>query len=268
MLIFDKQGNLLFCDVSSRKVYRLTPDKKLTTITTFDKLRPGGLAFHKDGRLFIAAIDLSDNTGAIVAVNPDGSGMQNIIAPEAGYLPNDLVFDDRGGFYFTDFKGNSTQAKGGVYYASPDFSSIKVVLPNLAMANGIALSPNGKELWVTEFGRNLLHRISLTDATTINTIGTGIAYHFIGTAPDSMRSDANGNLYVALYGQGRVLVFNPFGIPIGQVLLPEREHGHNLLSTSLAISPTVNDLYVVTSDGDKGKGATVFQAKVFGKGLP
>ncbi|ODS80878.1 MAG: lactonase, partial [Cytophagaceae bacterium SCN 52-12] len=163
--VFDREGNLLFCDVTGRRVLRLTPDKELSTIVTFDKLHPGGLAFHKDGRLFVAAIDLADHSGTIVAVNPDGSGMQNIIAPEAGYLPNDLVFDRQGGFYFTDFKGTATEPRGGVYYVSPDFATVTPVLPNLALANGVALSPDGKDLWVTEFGRNLLHRVRLADAT-------------------------------------------------------------------------------------------------------
>lgn len=222
--IFDRSGNMLFCDVSGRRVLSLTQDKRLSTVVTLDALSPG-LAFHKDGRLFIAALDLGKSVGAIVAVKPDGSAMQTIIPPEAGYMPNDLVFDAQGGFYFTDFRGTSTEPKGGVYYVSPDLSTIKPVLPHLAMANGVALSPDGKELWTTEFGRNLLHRIELADATTITPIGSAVAYHFTGPAPDSMRVDADGNLYVAIYGQGRVLAFNRNGIPIGQVLLPGRERG-------------------------------------------
>ena len=136
------------------------------------------------------------------------SGMQAVVPTEAGYLPNDLVFDSNGGFYFTDFRGISTDPKGGVYYVSSDFKTITPVLPHLAMANGIALSPNGGELWATEFSRNLLHRIELSSQTTIATIGTAIPYHFTGPAPDSMRADSDGNVYVAMYGQGRVLVFN------------------------------------------------------------
>ena len=265
---FDRDGNLLFCDVSGRRVLRLTPDKRLSTLVSLDQLGPGGLAIHKDGRVFIAGMDLTKGVGSILAVEPDGSGMRTVVPPEAGYMPNDLVFDARGGFYFTDFRGASTDPKGGVYYVSPDFGTITPVLPRLAMANGVALSPNGKELWATEFSRNLLHRVELADATTATPIGTAIPYHFTGPAPDSMRADADGNLYVAMYGQGRVLVFNTNGIPIGQVLLPGRDEGHNLLSTSMVIRPGTKDLYIVTNDGTRGQGATIFHARAFEKALP
>jgi lactonase len=266
--IFDRSGNLLFCDASARRVLRLTPARQLSTVVTLDALSPGGLALHPDGRLFIAALDIPNSRGAIFAVHPDGSDLQAIVPPVAGYMPNDLAFDTKGGFYFTDFKGNATEPKGGVYYTAPDLTTIRPVLPNLAMANGLALGPDGKTLWATEFGRNLLHRIELSDATTIAPIGSAIAYHFTGPAPDSMRADADGNVYVAMYGQGRVLAFNRNGIPIGQVLLPGRDAGHNLASTSLAIDPRRNDLYAVSSDMDKGQGATVFHTKSFSRGLP
>jgi len=266
--IFDREGNLLFCDVSGKRVLRLSPTKQLSIVATIENLSPGGLAFHPDGRLFIAALDLNRNLGAIFAVKPDGTGMQTIIAQDAGFMPNDLVFNKQGGFYFSDFKGISTEPKGGIYYVSPELSPPVVVLPHLSMANGVTLSPDGKTLWATEFGRNLLHRIDLANATTIATISSSIPYRFTGPSPDSMRVDADGNVYVAIYGQGRVMVFNQIGIPIGQVLLPGREQGHNLLSTSLAIDPNTNTLYSVTSDGDKGQGATIFNAKVFTHGLP
>lgn len=187
-------------------------------------------------------------------MNQDGSELQTIIPPEAGYLPNDLVFDAEGGFYFTDFKGTAPEPAGGVHYTSPDFSTVTPVLPNLAMANGIVLSPGGKSLWATEFGRNLLHRIHLTDANTIAPIGSAIAYRFVGPAPDSMPVDVDGNVYVAIYGQGRVLAFNRNGIPIGQVLLPGRDDGHNLASTSLAIDPDATTSTPSATMGDPQPG--------------
>lgn len=66
------------------------------------------------------------------------------------------------------------------------------------MANGLALSPEGKTLWATEFGRNLLHRIELADATTIAPLGSAVACHFTGRAPDSVRADADGNLHMTI----------------------------------------------------------------------
>ena len=265
---FDRDGNLLFCDVSGRRVVRLTPDRRLSTVISLDQLGPGGIAIHKDGRIFIAAMDIAKGIGAVLAVEPDGSGMRTIVPPGSGTMPNDLVFDARGGFYFTDFRGASTDPKGGVHYVSPDFGTVTPVLPRLAMANGVALSPDGRELWATEFSRNLLHRVELADATTATPFGTAVPYHFTGPAPDSMRADADGNLYVAMYGQGRVLAFSRNGIPIGQVLLPGRDEGHNLRSTSVAIRPGTDDLIIVTNDGEGGQGATIFHARAFAKALP
>lgn len=128
---FNRDGNLLFCDVSGSRVVRLTPDKHLSVVVSEKQVSPGGIAIHKDGRIFIAAINLVERTGTIIAVNPDGAERQTIVPLEAGYMPNDLVFDGDGGLYFTDFRGTSTEPKGGVYYISPDLKTITPVLPHL-----------------------------------------------------------------------------------------------------------------------------------------
>lgn len=264
---FDRAGDLLFTDAGTGRVLRLTPDRRLTTVVPANALNLGGLAIHRDGRIFAAGTG-GFKRGSIVSVRPDGSDMRTVIPSEAGYVVNDLVFDAEGGFYFTDFRGTSTDPKGGVYYVAPDLKTVTPILPNLALANGVALSPDGKTLWVTEFGRNLLHRVDLADATTPTPLGTTVAYHFAGPAPDSMRADSDGNLYVALYGQGRVLAFNRNGIPIGQVLLPGRDAGHNLRSTSMALRPGNDELFIVTNDGTGGQGSTIFHARAFAKALP
>jgi transposase InsO family protein len=124
---------------SLTQALRLTPDKRLSTVVRLNGVGPGGLAIHKDGRIFIAAMNMVRGTGLIVAVKPDGTGMQTIVPATAGYMPNDLVFDAHGGLYFSDFRGISTEPKGGAYYASADVKTITPVLPHLAMANGIAL---------------------------------------------------------------------------------------------------------------------------------
>jgi lactonase len=264
---FDRAGDLLFADAGTGRIFRLTGTRQLSTVVPANGLNLGGLAVHRDGRIFAAGTG-GLRRGSIVSVRPDGSDMRTIVPPDAGYVVNDLVFDAEGGFYFTDFRGTSTDPKGGVYYVAPDHETVTPVLPNLAMANGVALSPDGKVLWATEFGRNLLHRVELANPTTPKPIGTAVPYRLTGPPPDSMRVDSDGNVYVAVYGQGRVLAFNRNGIPIGQVLLPGRDQGHNLLSTSLALKPGTDELFIVASDGDGGQGSNIFRARGFAKALP
>jgi lactonase len=266
---FDRDGNLLFVEVFGGRVFRLSPDKQLTTVVSENSRGSAGLAIHKDGRVFVAGLgNFKDIGGSVVVVGPDGSHPQTLIGPEKGYLIDDLVFDANGGFYFSDFRGTTDKPTGGVYYVSPGYKKITPVLSHLAVANGVALSPDGKVLWVGEFSRSLLHRVDLSNATSIAPAGTTVPYRFTGMAPDSMRVDSDGNVYVAMYSQGRVMVFNNLGIPIGQVLIPGREHGHNMLSTSMALRPGTNDLYILSNDANGGEGATIFHTRAFAKALP
>lgn len=266
--IFDAAGNLLFCDVSKRQVLRLTPDKELSVLLELPDLAAGGLAFHQDGRLFMAALDLEKGKGAVLAWSSSTGKIETIIPVESGYWPNDLVFAPDGGFYFSNFKRSAATPPGGVYHVSPDFKTVTPVMPNLDQANGVALSPDGKMLWATEFAKNRLHRAVLTDPVTISPVGAAVPYHFTGITPDSMRVDKNGNVYVALYGQGRIMIFNERGLPIGQILLPERETGKNLVSTSLAINPAENELFVVSSNDEASRPAAIFRAGALSSGMP
>ncbi len=165
-----------------------------------------------------------------------------------------MVFDSKGGFYFTDFRGYSTNPLGGVYYVSPDFRSVTPIIQNISVANGIALSTDEKVLWVTEFTANRLHRIALEDdGVTIQPFGATIPYYFTGhEGPDSCCIDSDDNLYVAMYGQGRVLVFNKRGYPIGQILIPGRDEGHMLRSTHPQFIPGTNQLIICSNDIEMG----------------
>lgn len=264
---FDRAGNLLFVEVFGGQVMKIDAQGKLSVVVPTNELGAAGLAIHKDGRLFVAGLGNFHDTGNLTVYQPDGSGKQVIIPGSKNYLVDDLVFDSTGGFYFTDFRGTSTEPTGGVFYVPADGKTIVPILPKLAIANGIALSPDGKTLWVTEFATALLHRIELKDAETIAPFGEAVVYRFNGPSPDSMRVDQDGNLYVAMYSQGRVLVLNPNGLPIGQILIPGRETGHYLRSTSMALKPETNEVYLVTNDGSLGEGSAIFRARGFAKAL-
>lgn len=263
---FDRQGNLLFVDIFGGRVLCLSPDRSLTTFLSDSSVQPAGIAIHKDGRIFLANLG-NLTAGSILALDPDGSNPQTIVPASAGYIPDDLVFDNEGGFYFTDFKGSSTNPTGGVYHVSPNFENITPILPSMSSANGVTISPDGKVLWATEFCACRLHRVDLENPATVARYGTTVPYHFVGRAPDSMRADADGNVYVAMYNQGRVLAFSPYGIPIGQILLPGCTENRFLKSTSLAFVPGTRDVVIVARDELGGGGSMIFKAQGLAQGV-
>ncbi|TWI62526.1 lactonase [Pseudoduganella lurida] len=264
---FARNGDLFFSNSTAGQLLKMSSDKHLATVAGFGSASIGGTAIHRDGRIFVAVHDKAFTKGWIVALQPDGTHRQTVLAPDRGFIPNDLVFDRGGGIYFTDFRGTSSDPVGGVYYIAPGSAKITPILRHLSRANGIALSPDGATLWVTEHGRNLLHKVDLSGPTTVKPMGTNVPYVFTGPGPDSMRTDSQGNVYVAMIQQGRVLVFAPNGVPTGQILLPQREQGRNLMSASLALSPHSDDLFIVAGDGEAGGGASIFHARASARGV-
>lgn len=269
-LCFDKDGNLLLCEVFGGTIFHVAlPEKKVTTLFQSQKQNPAAVKIHKDGRLFVCYLGDFESSGGIFAVDSEGEQEVPIVSDiDTEYCVDDLVFDSKGGFYFTDFRGYSTNPKGGVYYVSSDYKTITPVIQNLAVANGVALSTDEKTLWVTETNANRLHRIDLLDdGVTIAPFGASIPYHFTGhEGPDSCCIDSDDNLYVAMYGQGRVLVFNKKGYPIGQILIPGRDQGHMLRSTHPAFIPGTDQLIISANDIEMGGDSWLFTAKGFAKG--
>lgn len=263
---FDRQGNLLFVDVYGGRVLRLTPRRELSTLYCEPGLHPAGIAIHQDGRIFVACVGPINargqfDAGSVIVLDPNGRKLDTVVPPSAAHAIDDLVFDREGGFYCTDFRGTSTEAAGALLYVPPDRSGIRTVLPSMCAANGVALSPDDKVVWTTEYCVNRLHRIELAAPGVPARGGISVPYTFAGRAPDSMRTDADGNAYVALNWQARVLVLSPFGIPIGQILLPGREQNKYLKSTSLALVPGSRDLVIVARDVMHGEGAMIFTAR-------
>ncbi len=273
-LIFDRDGNLYLVVVGNGSVLKSAPPyRELTTVYGPSTSRFATVKIHKDGRLFLC--DLGENqgyrgdtTGRIIAMKPDGSDVE-VIVPAGRFTPDDMVFDDKGGIYFTDFKDYtdaSNTASGAVYYVSPDFTTITPVMRTLASPNGIALSKDGRTLWVTETFNQQLHRLALgPDGITLGLYGHMIPYRFSGFGgPDSAIIDDDDNVYVACFGAGKVMVFNALGNLIGQVLIPGREAGYMLSTTTMAIVPGTNDLLIGAGDF-AGRGAWIFRAKTFAK---
>jgi len=273
-LTFDRLGNLYVVVVGDGLVLRSAPPyRELTTVYGPSKSRFGTVKIHRDGRLFLCDLGegqgyRGDATGRIVAMRPDGSGLE-VIVPAGTYTPDDMVFDENGGFYFTDFKDYtdaSNTANGAVYHVSPDYKTITPVIKGLASPNGIALSKDGRTLWVTETFNQALHRLALgPDGIRLSIYGHMIPYRFIGFGgPDSAAIDGDDNLYVACFGGGKVMVFNLLGNLVGQVLIPGRDAGSMLSTTTMAIVPGTDDLIIGAGDF-AGRGAWLYKAKALAR---
>ncbi|MBW2029621.1 MAG: SMP-30/gluconolactonase/LRE family protein [Deltaproteobacteria bacterium] len=262
---FDRQGNLFVSSIFDSRILKITPEKKITTIFTQKGLLPDGIAIHKDGRLFIVCL-----SGKIITINPDGSNLTYIAARHEGRpkVGNDLVFDSKGNFYVTDWTGNIADPTGGVYRFSADHKTVVPVIRNLATPNGIALSPEGNALWVSETSRNRILRLGLLkDGIGLHPIeGTKIPFRFTGVpgGADSNAVDVEGNVYQCIIFQGRALILSKRGIPIANVLVPGRDEGKHLRSTNVAFKPGTDEVFLTTS-GDGG--AWIYKFRGLAKGL-
>lgn len=96
-IVFDRNNNLLFVDVATGRVFKLTPERQLYIVLKENTFGASGLAVHKDGRIFIASVG-DMQRGSVRAIEPNGTGEQMIVAPDAGFLVNDLVFDNQADF--------------------------------------------------------------------------------------------------------------------------------------------------------------------------
>ncbi|VAO31206.1 Lactonase drp35 [Klebsiella pneumoniae] len=92
-IVFDRNNNLLFVDVATGRVFKLTPERQLSIVLKENTFGASGLAVHKDGRIFIASVG-DMQRGSVRAIEPDGTREQMIVATDAGFLVNDLWWRD------------------------------------------------------------------------------------------------------------------------------------------------------------------------------
>ena len=134
--------------------------------------------------------------------------------------PNDIVFDDQGGFWFTDHGKlyGRLMDRGALHYAKADGSFIKEAAFPLFTPNGCGLSPDGKTLYVSETDTGRLWSFPVLGPGELakepwpspgggKFVGNLAGYHRF----DSMAVEANGNICVATLVSGGITVFSPAG---------------------------------------------------------
>jgi len=219
--VWMKDGSVIVVEIESGRIVRVRPDGKKEVVATPGG-GPNGAAIGPDGALYVC------NNGGFIFFEKDGVIMAEGDPPpgyDGGWLdridittgkvtrlydkvdgrrlagPNDIVFDDQGGFWFTDLGkrvGNATY-DGGIFYAKPDGSMIKRVVDRV-YANGIGISPDKKTLYVALTYESLLIAFNITGPGEVEPSamlpGRVVAAFAPRQWPDSFALTADGDVYV------------------------------------------------------------------------
>jgi gluconolactonase len=159
--------------------------------------------------------------------------------------PNDLVMDSKGGIYFSDpqFTADAEKNQPGrnIYYLTPSGEVIRLLEPDaFAMPNGLALSPDGKTLYVNNTYDNEEwwnvdsdkdHFIWAYDVDEDGSIGNGRKFAELlliegvldrgarSSGADGMKVDMEGNVYVGTWAG--LQIFDNEGKSVGIINTPD-----------------------------------------------
>lgn len=193
---WSRDGYLLFSDVPSNRLLQAKPGLPVS-IFRGNTNGASGNAFDSQGRLY------SCETHSRRVTRTDKKGNVEVLAErwqgKRLNAPNDVVVRKDGQVYFTDPAfGNQQDAREvdfyGVYHISPRGELELIAKPN-GRPNGIALSPNGRTLYVSNSDEQNLRAYDLDRNGSAS--NERILVSHIEGVPDGVRTDEQGNIYVA-----------------------------------------------------------------------
>ena len=197
----------------------------------------GGFEWHegRDGRVFPGEQPANYTGGRIERVDLKTGAVETLYEACNGERlkgPNDLVFDQTGGFWFTDHGKTSprTRDRTGVFYAAADGSRIEEVIFPMEAPNGIGLSPDEKTLYVAETptGRLWAYAIASPGALDVDVPRRMLAQRPDFHMFDSLAVDASGNVCVATLITGGITSHSPDGSTVEFFAMPD------VLTTNIA----------------------------------
>jgi len=217
-------GRLLFTDIPAETIYELGVNG---TISEF--LKPSGFAnglmYGGHGRLFVCQMEgkLSsiDLTSRQLTVLADKYQEMRFNAP------NDLVADHDGGIYFTDPRYRAPepwpQTVEAFYYRSVE-GAVARMGHGMQAPNGIALSPDGKTLYVIPSMQSAMMAYPVEGPGKLGTGRVFCQLQQVGEETDGggdgLAVDSGGNLYIT--SAAGIQIFSAAGELLGIVRVPEQ----------------------------------------------
>ncbi len=266
-VVFDREGNLFFSQTKPGLVTRLTPAGQVS-----EWARVPGANGHRvlaDGTHLVCA------ERAVAVLDAMGKPLRAITADAAGrpfVYPNDLAVDPRtGGWYLTDSGHLDPVNDGALFYCEPGADvRPRRLEEGMRFVNGVALSPDGRRLYVDEGNANSNH-VLVYDVEAPGRLANKRLFADLPRAgegqienkPDGMAVDAAGNLYVSHWGMGRVEVLSPEGR-----LLRSYPTGHLTQSNVAFGGPRLDQLYLTGGDVLESGVGSVHRLDLGVPGLP
>lgn len=229
------RGVLYFTDVPANTAYRwsaangieifLRPSGGQTSSEGFREAGANGLLIDQAGKLILC----NHGERAVESVDIETGNRQTLAGMFEGKRlnsPNDVIEARDGTLYFTDppygLEGlNASPLKemeaNGVYRLSRDGELVRLV-DGLTFPNGVALSPDGVSLFITQSDPAAPHIYRLKLDGTRRPEPWFDASPFMGSnpgLPDGMAMSASGHLFVA--GPGGVLVLDAEANCLGRI---------------------------------------------------
>jgi gluconolactonase len=247
--VWRPDGSIVLVEIQAGRVTRVRPDGARETIATpgggpngaaigpdgaLYVCNNGGFEWHSVGGLTVPGHQARDYSGGRIERVDLASGAVDVLYDRCGAHPlrgpNDLVFDDSGGFWFTDHGKirERDRDRGGLYWARADGSEIREVAYPLDSPNGVGLSPDGRRVYVAETftGRVWWWEVAapgvLKSAPDLLGHGGTLLVGLPGLQLlDSLAVDGEGFVCVATIGNGGITSISPDGARVEHLPLPD-----------------------------------------------
>ena len=214
---WSREGYLVFSDIPGNKLLRFTPGERAGLFRGNSNGAIGN-TFDAQGRLYTCEsharrVTRTDKKGKIEVLAERWQGKRL-------NAPNDIVVRKDGQIYFTDPAfGNQQDTREldfcGVFHLSRR-GELEVIARPKGRPNGIALSPNGRILYVTNSDERNVRAYDLDHNGAAS--NERVVISSIPGVPGGIRVDENGNLYVAA---NAILVYTPEGRRLASIDTPE-----------------------------------------------
>jgi sugar lactone lactonase YvrE len=234
----DRTGQLTWVDIVGRQVHSWSPGADgQASVSVPDEVslalprRHGGRVMTQVDRVVLVADDSSLST------------LCEIEADNPHTRLNDGCCDDQGRLWVGTYSTRG-RPEAAVYVVYPD-GTVRCVLEEMVAANGVEWNAAGDVLHVADTGRCRIDRFALHDDDAGPRLvhrGTLLEEDGAHGRPDGLTVDAEGSVWVAMWGGGHVRRYSPDGSLAAVVSVPVT------YPTAVALGgPDRRTLFVTTS---------------------